>query len=695
MRVRLIATVVRAACVGVLGAMLPVPALAIVNGQEPHNSDTRLDAVAAFSITTWINGVEQEHNTFGCGTLIAPDTVILARHLLWSSTPEFSPPPPPGYYSFRFRRKADGTVGSIAQGWQSFHQVSVREFIIPDQSRYQDIVFAKLSEPVTHIQPMALAPLGKITSLIPGSSVINIAGWGKEGPGMDQGDRGRLLFAQPTLSSLTCASIGFPSAWEPQNTCACGPNMHDSGGAILIGGEEGAPYSLAGVIGTYWGGGRARPSTSPPDPAASPTDRRHDAIVAFGPTAWLSEEAPGQLPGDGDSFEHEHRYTGVLISPTQVLLPVDAIGMANPNYFQYSTAQPPPAGLFSVRLRRQTGGGVGSTGAGWASYHQVAVQSFTADPSPEGTRFVIANLAQPVTHIAPMTIAPTAAVQAMNAGTPLRVSGWTWADGTGSDMQSRADTVAERGCAEISLAGPGGTGLNLCGVGAYNPGSAIVVERRRRLFSVVPVDELPQADVTWSGGDGGEPVILLDGPPEGDARFVPSTPIEAEWVTVTWFELVALTRQGDSTSGQLVRASQLFDRCFYAVCSRPPFGPVDKCADLNGDGQINQADMDLIIANRGACADCGNCPWDLNHDCVVDRDDQTACGEQITAGRCPCRADFDGNGVVDVTDLDYLIRRFGVCDCLDPCPADLNGDRVVDELDVDLFNELPASICTY
>lgn len=41
-------------------------------------------------------------------------------------------------------------------------------------------------------------------------------------------------------------------------------------------------------------------------------------------------------------------------------------------------------------------------------------------------------------------------------------------------------------------------------------------------------------------------------------------------------------------------------------------------ADLDGDGQIGGSDLGLLLANWGACAECGSCLADLDGDCQVD-----------------------------------------------------------------------------
>ncbi len=39
--------------------------------------------------------------------------------------------------------------------------------------------------------------------------------------------------------------------------------------------------------------------------------------------------------------------------------------------------------------------------------------------------------------------------------------------------------------------------------------------------------------------------------------------------------------------------------------------------DLNGDGTVGVADLLILLASWGPCADCGACPADLNGDCTV------------------------------------------------------------------------------
>ena len=175
-----------------------------------------------------------------------------------------------------------------------------------------------------------------------------------------------------------------------------------------------------------------------------------------------------------------------------------------------------------------------------------------------------------------------------------------------------------------------------------------------------------------------------------------TTPIDGgTLVRVRWFELVALGTR-NKTSGYLLVASQLFDHCYYFDCLREPRPPLTGCADLNGDGIVDELDGVLILAAFGPCADCEDCPADLNGDCVVDEADMRLFQRQAETGLCPCLADFNLDGVVDILDYQYVLDNLGPCECDDiDCPADLNGDRVADFLDLLLVLNPPPSICHY
>jgi len=117
-------------------------------------------------------------------------------------------------------------------------------------------------------------------------------------------------------------------------------------------------------------------------------------------------------------------------------------------------------------------------------------------------------------------------------------------------------------------------------------------------------------------------------------------------------------------------------------------GVPDECecpADVNGDHEVNTADLLMLLAAWGDCPDTGEgCPWDLNGDGVVDELDEDILWEHW--GDCPdppeeCPWDLNGDGVVDYQDLTELREHFGPCP-LDPCPTDLDGDRETDTADL-------------
>lgn len=51
--------------------------------------------------------------------------------------------------------------------------------------------------------------------------------------------------------------------------------------------------------------------------------------------------------------------------------------------------------------------------------------------------------------------------------------------------------------------------------------------------------------------------------------------------------------------------------------------PCNLVADLNGDGDVDGADLTVVLGAWGPCAQCGQCSADLNSDCVVDGGDIT------------------------------------------------------------------------
>lgn len=247
--------------------LVTAPAPGIVGGSEPSTTDTRFDAVAAFSRTEWI---DDDHNTYGNATLIEYDgmdpaherrLVLFAKHLLGNGWNEYGyTPPAADVHAVRFRRKPDGSLGSIPQGAQSFHMVKIDSYILFAPS-WLDIAIGVLEEPVTHIDPIHVEDMHAFE----GGADIILAGWGMEGPGFIEGPRGRLLLAGSELTSVDedlWSHVHFMTAWNPDNPCSCGPNMFDSGGAVLVEHEDDS-LGIIAVITTIGGGTDVRPAFQP------------------------------------------------------------------------------------------------------------------------------------------------------------------------------------------------------------------------------------------------------------------------------------------------------------------------------------------------------------------------------------------------------------------------------------------------
>lgn len=260
------------------------PAHAIVGGYEPARNDRRFDAIAAFSLTIWIDGDEGDcendpsecNKAFGNATLIAPDQVLFAKHLLPNGTPPAEP-----IHSVRFRRNPDGSLGTLEQGWRSFHHVKIVEYVVFDLpfSPY-DAVIGILEEPVLHIAPIAIDTSIEVQN---GDDII-LAGWGKEGPLFDEGPKGRLLLAKSKSTGIDHCRIEWLHAWDENNPCACGPNMFDSGGAVLVELSDNT-LRLVGVITTITSGVDVRGLFDPEFEACCPeviegcADFNEDGIV--------------------------------------------------------------------------------------------------------------------------------------------------------------------------------------------------------------------------------------------------------------------------------------------------------------------------------------------------------------------------------------------------------------------------------
>lgn len=244
-------------------AMSPAVSWAMVNAEEPAEDDRRFDAVGAFSRAHWLglfphHENARDHTWVGAATLIAPDRVITAKHLFpGNRTPDR------GAIAIRFRRHVDGTLGSRQAGPQSYHHVRVVRWLVHEQA---DLAIGILEEPVTHIEPIRvwLDPqpyLGREAWL---------AGWGSQSHWQgNAGPRNALRVGKnrvqrvPNHPFIRIIDYTTENREQSRNeetgevvrkpyitSEATVPNMHDSGGAILLEDEQGNLH-LAGVIFTY------------------------------------------------------------------------------------------------------------------------------------------------------------------------------------------------------------------------------------------------------------------------------------------------------------------------------------------------------------------------------------------------------------------------------------------------------------
>jgi hypothetical protein len=225
------------------------PSGGIVGGFVPTAEDTRFDAVAAFGRTINLDCSNQCSNHFACGTLIDCEWMLMARHLLvWGQSgavtqdpydPEWFPPPP-GYWSFRFRRNPDGSLGEFDatlpdQGSGSFFHMEAVEIILPESL---DVALVRLKEPIAHIEPIPVR--FRPSTELPLGSPIMLAGWGRQfAPNASCEDRqqptqqSRKLKVAPTVTLETDeAFLTYPSPCDAN--CECGEVANDSGGPVLI-----------------------------------------------------------------------------------------------------------------------------------------------------------------------------------------------------------------------------------------------------------------------------------------------------------------------------------------------------------------------------------------------------------------------------------------------------------------------------
>jgi hypothetical protein len=234
---------------------------ALVNGESPAEDDKRFDAVAAFSRTSWLLENDKEkhaHNWFGAGVLIAPDVVLVAKHLLPKDVLQ-DPTKATNRFMVRFRRNVDGGLGSKKAGPDSYHQVTIHSWIL---SPGADLALGILSKPVEHIEPVKMLLDGELTF---SQRRCVLAGWGSESPWRGKSGPRLGLKVGENTATRTGGFMRVDSYKTEQRENKDGksgayiidenavPNMHDSGGSMFLFDDAGKPI-LAGIISTYSGG---------------------------------------------------------------------------------------------------------------------------------------------------------------------------------------------------------------------------------------------------------------------------------------------------------------------------------------------------------------------------------------------------------------------------------------------------------
>jgi hypothetical protein len=142
----------------------------------------------------------------------------------------------------------------------------------------------------------------------------------------------------------------------------------------------------------------------------------------------------------------------------------------------------------------------------------------------------------------------------------------------------------------------------------------------------------------------------------------------------------------------------------------PPLGPAWACvADIDHDGDVDATDVGLLVGYLycdAAQSDGGCASFDLTGDGKVDDRDRDLV-QALVGASCPdgwsppagwrCAADANGDGVVDPTDIGFVMARFGcapgtgdaACDA-----ADVTRDGVVDDRDAKVVSALSGTHCS-
>ncbi len=211
--VRVVAVLLSAVVVLLAG----VPrAMAAVGATVVAPDDARLDAVAGFTLDQWRGA----NNCFGNAVLVAPDRVILPRHLINASfTMRNSIDGLPTDYVVRFRRNPNGVVGN-SDNPLTFHHVRIARWVVSkDRKITDDVVIGILETPVTHIAPMVVNFDAKTSR---GRLNANLSSWGPD----ETGVKGTLRSGGIVLSKISSNVIQWRSGVQAI--------LHDSGAAVTV-----------------------------------------------------------------------------------------------------------------------------------------------------------------------------------------------------------------------------------------------------------------------------------------------------------------------------------------------------------------------------------------------------------------------------------------------------------------------------
>lgn len=238
-----VCVVVACACAAL---MLCGRAGAVVNGVEPELTDRRFDGVGLFfTVGTAAQDTGCAGLVSGTCILIAPDTVLIARHCLNVGATDLIPNAAVNKFRVRFRRAEDGRAENRMQvNGNSCHGVYQERLVrqlVDAPTVGSDMAIGYLDSPVEMIQPIGM----EITN--PPTRVMNVvlAGWGYAGNCFATGEHWSLRYARGRTPDNTALSdwLVFSScsvgSVAPCMTCfGSGPyataNLHDSGGAVFV-----------------------------------------------------------------------------------------------------------------------------------------------------------------------------------------------------------------------------------------------------------------------------------------------------------------------------------------------------------------------------------------------------------------------------------------------------------------------------